>query len=107
MNNANDDAVVYKLATSDNPNALPRVAVLPVQAVGDSAEYGFLPDVLKSEINYTITAIDGITVVAISTGADVADDLKDYYYLMTLLIWMFQVRVAWGTCQPLSREKSP
>jgi len=81
MNNANDDAVVYKLATSDNPNALPRVAVLPVQAVGDSAEYGFLPDVLKSEINYTITAIDGITVVAISTGADVADDLKDYQTL--------------------------
>lgn len=76
-----DKETVYRLAISDDPNALPRVAVLPVEAIGEKSDYGFLPEVLKGEMNNTITAIDGITVVAISSGAEFADDIKDYQVL--------------------------
>jgi len=75
------DTAVYKLATSDDPNALPRVAVLPFEIIGEPVEYGVLPEVFKSEINHTITAIDGITVVAISSGAKIEDGYNDFNLL--------------------------
>jgi len=64
MDEVNDDEVVYRLATSDDPNALPRLAVI-----------------LKSEVNHTITAIDGITVVGLSSGAVFKESLTDYTVL--------------------------
>jgi len=79
LGEVNDEAAIYRLATSDDPNALPRVAVLPFETIGDDA--GYLPEILKSEINNTITAIDGITVVGLSSGAKFEKSLKDYSFL--------------------------
>jgi len=75
---AKDDEAVYWLATSDDPNALPRVAVLPFKTIGDKSQYKFLPEILESEFNNTITAIDGITVVGLSSGAGIEESLNDY-----------------------------
>ena len=73
-----DDTDAYKLAMSDNSNSLPRVAVLPFETIGNKSAYGFLPDVLEGKFNQTIIAIDGITVVSLSAGVDIQNDLKDY-----------------------------
>jgi len=73
-----DDTDAYKLAMSDNSNSLPRIAVLPLETIGDKSAYGFLPDVLEGKFNQTIIAIDGITVVSLSAGVDIQNDLKDY-----------------------------
>ena len=78
---SNDEAAVYKLATSDDPKALPRVAVLPFEAVGDKSDFEYLPEILRSEFNNTITAIDGITVVGLSSGTGIEESLKDYKIL--------------------------
>jgi len=78
LSEVNDDVEVYRLATSDDPNALPRVAVLPFQTIGEKSQYKYLPEILESEFNNTITAIDGITVVGLSSGASIEESLKDY-----------------------------
>jgi len=81
ISEASEEAEVYRLATSDDPDALPRIAVLPVEAIGEKSDYGFLPDVIKGEINHTITAIDSITVVSLSSSASMQNDFRDYKIL--------------------------
>ena len=78
VSEGNNDTAVYNLATSDDPNALPRVAVLPFEAIGYKYDYDYLPEILRSEFNTTITAIDGITVVGLSSGAAFEASLQDY-----------------------------
>lgn len=77
----NNEEAVYRLATSDDPNTLPRLAVLPFETFDERSDYGYLPEVLKSEVNNTITAIDGITVVGLSSGAAFEESLKDFSVL--------------------------
>jgi len=78
VSEVNDAEAVYKLAFEDRPNSLPRVAVLPFETIGDKSDYEYLPEILRSEFNNTITAIDGITVVGLSSGAALDKSLKDY-----------------------------
>jgi len=73
-----DDTDAYKLAMTDSSNSLPRVAILPFDTIGDRSAYGFLPDVLEGKFNQTIIAIDGITVVSLSSRVELQNDLKDY-----------------------------
>jgi len=75
---SSDDQSVYKLALSEDANPLPRVVVLPFETIGDSSTYGFLPEVFKSQFNNVITAIDGITVVSLSSGIELKNDQRDY-----------------------------
>ena len=82
----NDDEAVYRLATSDDPDALPRVAVLPFETIGDQSDYEYLPAILRSEIINKIRAIDGITVVALSSGAGIDESLKDFDVLKEALL---------------------
>lgn len=78
LSEVTDEEAIYRLAFADDPDAPPRVAVLPVEAVGKKSDYGFLPEVIRGEINHHITGIDGITVVALSSGVGVKDDVKKY-----------------------------
>jgi len=82
------DAIVnedtYKLASSDETNVLPRVAVLPFETIGDEDTYGFLPEVFKSQFNHVITAIDGVTVVSLSSDTDLKNNQRDYQTLREL-----------------------
>jgi len=75
---ANDEAAIYRLASSDDPNALPRLAVLPFETIGDKSDYEYLPEILKSEVSNKITAIDGITVVGLSSGSAFEKGPKNY-----------------------------
>jgi len=77
LNEASDEAAIFRSALSDDLDALPRVAVLPFETTGDSADHGFIPQIFQSEFSHTITAIDGITVVALSSGAKIENDLKN------------------------------
>jgi len=81
----NDDEAVYKLAFEDDPDALPRVAVLPFETIGDKSDYEYLPQILRSEIINKIRAIDGIIVVGLSSGAGIDESLKDYDILKEAL----------------------
>lgn len=72
------DEETYKLVTPESNNALPRVAVLPFETVGDSKTYGLLPEVFETRFSQTITSIDGITVVLLSSGAEVKNDPWNY-----------------------------
>ena len=75
---ATNNQDIYRLAASDEINALPRVAVLPFETIGDRAAYGYMPEVFKSQFNNVITAIKDITVVSLLTGSDFNDDFVDY-----------------------------
>lgn len=78
---SNDDMAVYSLAFVDDTNALPRVAVLPIKTLGDKSNYSILQEVLKGAIDNKITAIDGITVVALSSSANIDNRINDYKIL--------------------------
>jgi len=75
---ASDDQATNVLALSNDPNDMPRVAVLPFDTIGDRSEYGYLSEVLESEFSHVITAIDGITVVELSAGIQRNEDLSNY-----------------------------
>jgi len=74
----NDDQSIYELALSEEANALPRVAVLPFETIGDISAYDLLPAVFKSQFDHIITAIDGITVVSLSSAIELKNDQRDY-----------------------------
>ena len=74
----NDDQSIYELALSEEANALPRVAVLPFETIGDISAYDLLPAVFKSQFDHIITAIDGITVVSLSSAIELKTDQRDY-----------------------------
>jgi len=73
-----DEEAIYKLALSDDPNALPRVAVLPFETIGDKSSYGYMPEVFKGQLNDVITTIKDITVVSLYAGSNSNSDFLDY-----------------------------
>ena len=73
-----DNADIYRLAISDETNALPRVAILPFETIGNSSAYGLMPDLFEGQFNSSITAIKGITVVSLSMGLNSNRDFTDY-----------------------------
>lgn len=73
-----DDQLTDVLALSNDPNDMPRLAVMPFETIGDRSEYGYLSEVLESEFSHVITAIDGITVVELSAGIQRDEDIADY-----------------------------
>lgn len=75
---ASDDQTVDSLAILNDPNDMPRVAVLPFDAIGERSEYGYLAEILESEFSHVITAIEGITVVELSAGILRNEDVTDY-----------------------------
>ena len=72
---------IYNVTASGSNQALPRVAILPFETIGDSSIYGFLPDVLESEFNQIITAIEGLTVVSLIPDSGLKSDLLNYKIL--------------------------
>ena len=73
-----DDQASDALALANDPNDMPRIAILPFETIGDRSEYGYLPEIFESEFNHIITAIEGITVVELSTGIQRDEDVADY-----------------------------
>jgi len=73
-----DDQTVDSLAILNDPNDMPRVAVLPFDTIGERSEYGYLAEILESEFSHVITAIEGITVVELSAGILRDEDVTDY-----------------------------
>jgi len=72
---------VYDVMSLDEKQALPRVAILPFETIGDNSLYGFLPDVLESEFNQIITAIEGLTVVSLIPDSGLKSDFMNYKIL--------------------------
>ena len=69
---------IYKVTNADEMNALPRMAILPFEMIGERSTYELMPDVFENQFNNSITAIRGITVVALSAGANSRNDFTDY-----------------------------
>ncbi len=57
---------------------LPRIGVLPFEKFGENSRYSFLPDVLESEFNQTITAVSGLTVVSFYSKTATQDQFFEY-----------------------------
>ena len=72
---------VYDLGSSDESQALPRVAILPFETIGETSLYGFLPDVLESEFNQTVSAIKGLTVVSLVPDPNLKNEFMNYQTL--------------------------
>jgi len=54
------------------------MAILPFEMIGERSTYELMPDVFENQFNNSITAIRGITVVALSAGANSRNDFTDY-----------------------------
>jgi len=50
---------IYKAANADEMNALPRLAILPFETIGDNASYGLMPDACQMflKTNSTILSL--------------------------------------------------
>ena len=59
-----NEAEVYRLASSDEADTLPRLAILPFETIGNSSDYGLMPEILKGQFEESITAIEGLTLVS-------------------------------------------
>ena len=73
-----DNQAFYKLASSDETNALPRLAILPFEMIGDSSEYGLMPDIFKRQFDHSVTAIEGLTPVSLFRGTNSAATFANF-----------------------------
>jgi DNA-binding winged helix-turn-helix (wHTH) protein/TolB-like protein len=69
---------LYNWTLLDRDNTVKRVAILPFETIGDHELYGFLPDVLETEFNQTLTAVKGLTLVSFAPKPRLESDFKDY-----------------------------
>ena len=68
----------FDLSALNKKTDFPRVAILPVEMIGDETLYGLLPEVLESEFNQAIAAIEDMTVVSLLPGAKINEDAINY-----------------------------
>lgn len=66
------------LNRSDENKRFPRIAILPFETIGENPLYSYLPDVLESEFNQTITAINNLTVVSFYAKTDSQEQVFKY-----------------------------
>ena len=75
------DENLTETTSLDETNVLPRISILPFETAGDESVYGLLPDVLESEFNQNITAIEGLTVVSFVPGPPLKNNFSSYRVL--------------------------
>lgn len=66
------------LNLSDENKRFSRIAILPFETIGENPLYSYLPDVLESEFNQTITAINDLTVVSFYAKTDSLEQVFKY-----------------------------